>query len=466
MKRPLSDRATILLALVVVGVMAWRASREGSIDWTLDQVGPTIRMVERNVEIADAAKAAKDGPWGFLSLPADSPEKARRRGVQVYYRAIDRLEELARPREARTLRAHLAFLLANSGRTVESNRERAILERAPEPCGFCEAMRSTATDSSRDTALPPRSLEPLRPGWAATRLEIQLLEAAGDKLEVARRRTVAERSARARLRHLVALELAAAALLYVGVLSLVFEARYAAWRPRIAATSPVAVWAWNHGIGVFVRSEFVGLVLTAIFVSYGCGGPASIVCLWASLFWFLPLLWLARRHLAGGPWQRFGEGFRLLPSSLTHAQVVRTALGLLTLIWLGGAALDAFFSYLGTDADLSALYFDPTLTDTPPRVFLASVNAVLFAPFAEELTFRGLVYLTLRQIVRPPVAAVASAALFAEAHLYSLTAALPLFWTGLVLAFGIERYRTLLPGLLGHAVGNLFFVVSNIVTYR
>ena len=188
MKRPLSDRATILLALVVVGVMAWRASREGSIDWTLDQVGPTIRMVERNVEIADAAKAAKDGPWGFLSLPADPPEKARRRGVQVYYRAIDRLEELARPREARTLRAHLAFLLANlaepwraiaSGRSSSGRRSPVDSARrcAPQPPILRAArfsLRARSSHCGRDGQQPSSRSSSWRPPETSSRPRVDV----------------------------------------------------------------------------------------------------------------------------------------------------------------------------------------------------------------------------------------------------------------------------------------------------
>jgi len=124
--------------------------------------------------------------------------------------------------------------------------------------------------------------------------------------------------------------------------------------------------------------------------------------------------------------------------------------------WLGG----------GADVDLTEIYFDPIVMDTPPRVALAGLNAVLWAPLAEELTFRGLVYLSLRAIVRPPIAAFGSAALFAGAHLYSFEATFVVFFTGLVFAYGLERYRTLLPTLLSHALLNLFFVVSNVLTYR
>jgi CAAX protease family protein len=129
-------------------------------------------------------------------------------------------------------------------------------------------------------------------------------------------------------------------------------------------------------------------------------------------------------------------------------------------------ALEASMKWVGGETDLSEMYFDPIMMDTPPRVALAAVNAVLWGPLSEELTFRGLVYLSLRAIAGPPVAAFGSAALFAAAHLYSLEASLAIFASGLVLAAAVERYRTLLPGLVCHVTANLFFVLSNLVSYR
>lgn len=338
------------------------------------------------------------------------------------------------------------------------------MARFAKGCDFCEAMRFV--DSSSPAGPAPHSFAPLRAGWSATRLEIRLLETTGRNGEADRLRADAERSARRRLMRMIAVVAVAAVLLYVGVLSVVFEARYTAWRPRVDSSPPVGRWRWAHGIGVFVRSEIVGLMLSALAIWYGCGGPLSFVCLWASFFWFLPLLWLARRHLAAGPWKDFCRDFRLLPSGLTAGQVVRTGLGLLSIIWVSAAAFAPIVRWLGADADLSEIYFDPMVMDTPPRAALAGVNAVVWAPLAEELTFRGLVYMSLRAIVRPPIAAFAAASLFAAAHLYSFQASFVVFWTGLVFAFGLERYRTLLPALVSHVLLNLFFVISNIVAYR
>jgi membrane protease YdiL (CAAX protease family) len=158
--------------------------------------------------------------------------------------------------------------------------------------------------------------------------------------------------------------------------------------------------------------------------------------------------------------------FRMLPTGLGAKTMLRISLGLLAIVWIAGPAIEPISEWFGVDSDLTGVYFDPMVMDTPPRVALAGVNAVLWAPLAEEVTFRGLLYLTLRTIVRPGIAVLASAALFAQAHFYSPAALLPVLWTGVVFAFAFERYGSLLPGLVCHALMNLFFIVSNVVAYR
>jgi len=464
-ERPLSGWMTVVFLLAVIGTAAWQATGTGSRDWSLDYVGGTVRLIERTVENADAAEREKSGGWSMLSLGAERPEDVRRRGIARYKRAIDRMESENRARDARTVRAHLAFLLADTGRKREAVQQLAILERMPAPCGFCQAMRFL--DRETRDGDPPASLEPLLEGWSKTRVRIRLLEATGRGGEAETLRSEERQSAHRRLARMLVLLVVAGCLLYVGTLSLVFELRYPAWRPRVDGPPPVSRWRWADGIGVFVRSELAGIVISALVVWHGCRGAVSFVCLWASFFWFLPVAWLVRRHLAAGPWRDVCRDFRLAPADLTAAQVVRTGLAILSIVWVSGAVMEPVFKWIGGgDVDLSEIYFDPMVMDSPPRMALAGVNAVVWAPLAEELTFRGIIYLSLRSIVRAPIAAFGSAALFAGAHLYSFEASFVVFFTGLVFAYGLERYRTLLPTLLGHALLNFFFVLSNVLTYR
>ena len=80
--------------------------------------------------------------------------------------------------------------------------------------------------------------------------------------------------------------------------------------------------------------------------------------------------------------------------------------------------------------------------------------AVLLAPAAEEIFFRGFCFGGLRGRFGFAVASGVSAALFAAAHWMPLAAA-PLFAIGLGMAVLYERHGALAPAMLAHATYNL-----------
>jgi membrane protease YdiL (CAAX protease family) len=89
--------------------------------------------------------------------------------------------------------------------------------------------------------------------------------------------------------------------------------------------------------------------------------------------------------------------------------------------------------------------------------------AVLVAPLAEELFFRGFVFGGLRGRFGFAVASGLSAALFAFAH-GMLHNALPLFAVGLVCAVLYERHRSIAPCIATHAIFNLASVILDLLT--
>ena len=92
------------------------------------------------------------------------------------------------------------------------------------------------------------------------------------------------------------------------------------------------------------------------------------------------------------------------------------------------------------------------------RAALAVLAAVVLAPLAEELLFRGLLYRALRRHRSVATAATISAILFAVVHaevVVSQPLALPgLVVVGVVLAVALERSRSLLVPIAAHATFN------------
>lgn len=89
---------------------------------------------------------------------------------------------------------------------------------------------------------------------------------------------------------------------------------------------------------------------------------------------------------------------------------------------------------------------------------LAFIVAVIIAPVLEEKFFRGYVLNHWRRRVGPLKAAVASAALFAMAHLKPAML-LPLWLVGLILAWLAYRERTLVTPIIAHATFNAISLI-------
>ena len=83
--------------------------------------------------------------------------------------------------------------------------------------------------------------------------------------------------------------------------------------------------------------------------------------------------------------------------------------------------------------------------------------AVVAAPLFEEYLFRGLVYKGMRRSMKPALAIVASAAIFAIVH--PPAGFLPVFGLGIVTAIAFERTGLLLAPILAHVVYNAAVVL-------
>jgi hypothetical protein len=93
----------------------------------------------------------------------------------------------------------------------------------------------------------------------------------------------------------------------------------------------------------------------------------------------------------------------------------------------------------------------------PLALTLDLVTAALVAPLAEETLFRGLIFGGLAQRVPVPLAAAASALLFALSHGVGVLA--PIFALGLGLAYVYRRTGTIWGPILTHGLVNAVSVV-------
>lgn len=175
----------------------------------------------------------------------------------------------------------------------------------------------------------------------------------------------------------------------------------------------------------------------------------------------LVLLLLRRRAVAIGPlvgpirpfgrhlWIGAGLGVASIIASLT---VVRVLVGI-----------------TGSDAAPEQL-LTGDIIDSPVKMLLAVLIAVVLAPLAEELIFRGLLHRNLRRRMSVVPATIISSVLFALVHvdvvLSQPIALIGLTLAGAVMAIAYERTGSLVVPVVIHAVYNATMLVALVVTSR
>lgn len=129
----------------------------------------------------------------------------------------------------------------------------------------------------------------------------------------------------------------------------------------------------------------------------------------------------------------------------------------------------ALVGLTGSDAVPEQLILDEALSGGA-RTILAVVAAVLLAPVAEELLFRGLLHRALRRRRGVLAATLLSSALFAVVHLdvglSQPLALVGLLLVGIVLALAYERTGRLLVPIVAHAAYNGTALLAAVVAQR
>jgi membrane protease YdiL (CAAX protease family) len=302
-------------------------------------------------------------------------------------------------------------------------------------------------------------------GWSADRLWIRIAERRGDHMigEITRRR-LEEKGAHLRLQ-VLRLSLVVAAVIALGL--------WLMWRRRLLALVPAwpggalqAPWSAAEGYAVAVRSAVAGLAIVMLLQLWATHFfRPGLLASWSTLFASLPMLWWMRRRLLLPRGMGFRDAFGLGLAGANWRRLAAICLGFLALDWLGMMAIGWLAWHLGlvghwAEGVDERLIFGPSST-----LWLGVINLVLFTPVLEELGFRGLIYTSMRRRLRPALAIPLNALLFSSLHLYSLPGFLTVFWSGLILAWVYERYRSLLPGMFIHAAGNLLSFTTVVLFY-
>ncbi len=430
-------------------------------------------------------------PLAELDRPADSLERlvtseldlraAMRGGLRWEWRLYRALsgdedplveaagwyQELLDVTDSPSAELYHVVLLAESGRVSDAREDIARWDAAGGPA---ERMAGWVSAAYLGPPPPPdegRALiaeidDELPENWFTDTLTKRLAGRIGDA--VARSRADAAILARgqALLLRARALMAVSAALLLLGVLAgaLMLARRR---RARVADAPLPPLWSTGEGYALFARGLGApqAIALVAFVVLRRDTGLGTALGMAADL----PLFWWVIRYLRRRD-SSMRAAFGLWPGRRGWAPLLGATLVLIAAALVGDTLIEVASGYLRLKSHWTDGFTEELLWAGRRRVILEALDASLWAPIVEEITFRGLLYGTLRTRLGVWPAAVLSAAIFTLPHGYALAGSASVLVSGLLWALAYERTRSLLPGLFAHAANNCLSTLWTLAMLR
>jgi membrane protease YdiL (CAAX protease family) len=419
-------------------------------------------IVGRTMDVEAALRTAQPWERRIYALTLTDGGTEIRQAI-VWY------EELASYSLSPDVDLHLGVLLGEAGQDDRLRRTLGEWHARGEPLeSFAELLGAAYLgDGDPDIDALDQVLETLGPGWFADALLLRLAAQLGDSApgDVARQ-AIADRAAPLlwRLRALVALD---ALLLIGGVLAAIVL-----WRrvrgAQVAAAPLPPPWTVARGVAALVRGGALAAIALMMLV-LGSGWLTDRPLLAGTIeqpLMYVPALLLAWRTLLAPAGLGFASAFGLRPRAGGWWPLILTTAALVGVGIVVDIGLGALSERLGLGSHWAEWFEADLAWGGKSAVAGSLLGAVVFAPLFEELVFRGALYGTLRVRMRWPVAAVASALVFAAAHGYGLAGFGSVFISGMLWCWAYERTGSLLPGMLGHAINNLAVSITLLTLLR
>lgn len=223
-------------------------------------------------------------------------------------------------------------------------------------------------------------------------------------------------------------------------------------------------WEGRVGVKVLLRGGAVGILLVVVIVDLVAW--SSLVRAIALPLLYLPFLWLTSHSLLRPNGRGLISGFGLRPFAGHGGRIVF----IVTLMAAVSLGVDVGVGFLANAWGYHlhwTEWFIPELVwgDAFDRT-IGLVDIIVFAPFFEELVFRGVLFGTFRTTFTFLPSALLSASVFSLAHGYGPVGLLSVWWSGMIWAWGYEKTGSLLPGMLAHCVNNALVCMAVMVLYR
>jgi membrane protease YdiL (CAAX protease family) len=426
----------------------------------LDEPGRALRrLVEREMDLREALRGAPAWEW-WLYTGGSSPAEAIREARDWY-------EELLDVEDSPWTRLEHAILLGESagrGAVDEALQQwTASTETDERLVAWVQAAYAGAPPPPREARdLVGDIREGLGPSWFADVLVLRVSQRLRDadtaqEAHAAMARRGAQVAARLRL-----LVSSGVALIALGAVAGAVRLRRRS-APIVGAAPLPPTWTAADGWALFVRGTGAPQAITlAFFYVVRRETPLDPAVGMAADLAMLAWVWtyLRRRQLT------LARTFGLVGRRGSAPRLVGVTLILVALTLAADILVDLAAPGLGIRGHWSDGFPEDLLWTPPWRVAIDSFDAIVWAPVVEELTFRGLLYGTVRRGLGVWPAAVVSALVFVLPHQYGVAGSLSVFWSGILWAVAYERTRSLWPGILAHSANNAISTLWALATLR
>jgi len=367
------------------------------------------------------------------------------------------------------LHSRIAYLRAEAGDWSDSEVLMPRSNPSEAEVAFATALSiafASPTDSAGshygwEGALPNIDHSLLETSWTEESLGARLAERDGNHKESTLRTSRLEAAGASLLRRLRFADSAFIAILVSGIVVLLARTRWFTQSVNAARGLTVPPWSFQYGTSVLLRCAAGALVVAEIVHAISPG-----FTLVASIITGIPVILIANAYLCRPDKQRFTSLFGISMGEMSMGRLTFFALGLSAISLLGSISIHAVSTLFSADLPWQEFVFEPVLFGPEWKAALLTFDGVIGAPIMEEIAFRGILYLTLRARYKASISAVLSAGVFAFMHPYSVVGFLDVFWTGLVLAVGYEKCRSLYPCIFAHIVNNLLVFTTLWLVFR
>lgn len=470
--KPGHNWAYLVLLLLVSSLVLWDYATSNPLENLYDPVSAVADSLGPELEYFDGLEDLPGWQKTLLNFPGPSRYKFTAEAVKTWRDVLITIQQdpdYFNDQELQVAQAQLFILL-----TEERNYQAAVDETNTWPSTDSPLLKyvSSVYAKQLDVERPEHDFFDTYPNnWATLRLLRKEAEIREDQQNLVDINSQIQNRADTQIIRSIFYTIVWWVIIIAGLLLFLFYAR------TVLSISNRYQLAWPVGdaIGVYIRAELV-IILIILLQSIWYAFSAYIIEIdslidafysWSSLLSGLITVLFIYLFLTKPRQTTFREVFGLSVSRMNGVTpLLLWIMVLMSLDYIGIILINQIASGLGVNAPWAEGISETLLWGSPFEVSMEAIDTVIWAPIYEELIFRGVLYLGLRKIYSPIVAAILSASIFSLLHFYSITGFFEILWGGILYALAFEYSRSLLPAIGAHMLFNLNWLLYSLIFYR